>query len=95
MLQQEVFSHLPRRRSMLAIVTADCEQELVLLGGQSRPAGLLVAPVQELAQRGAEPEQVLVLAIVEPRPGHRRTLPHWAAARQAPRASCVQLGARV
>ena len=44
-------------------VSANCEKELVLRGGELFPCRLFLAPMQEAAQLGAECEQLLVVAI--------------------------------
>jgi hypothetical protein len=47
-------------------VSADGQQQLVLLTGQAGRPRLLVAPVQEATERGAEVQQLGVLLVAEP-----------------------------
>jgi CBS domain-containing protein len=64
--QEQVLGHVPDRGCARTLVTADGEEQLVLLAGQPCGRGLLLAPAQEASQRGAEGQQLLVLVVVQP-----------------------------
>ena len=51
-------------------MTPDGEQQLVLSGSETLAARLLLAPADEAAQVGAEPQQELVVVVAEILIGH-------------------------
>ena len=61
--QQQRIGEISHGGSTIAPMAAHREQELVLRCGDARGDGLRLAPVQELAQRGAEFQQALVVAV--------------------------------
>ena len=63
--EQQRVGHLADRRVVRARVAADGEQELVLRRRHAERRGLLLAPVQETAKLGAEPEQTLVFVVAQ------------------------------
>ena len=61
--QQKLVRDIPDRGAVGAAVPADREQQLVLGGRQPGVLGLLLAPVQEASQTGAQLEQVGVVRV--------------------------------
>jgi len=61
--QQQRVGEVTHGRSAITPMAAYREKELVLRGGDARGDGLRLAPVQELAQRGAELQQALVVVV--------------------------------
>jgi hypothetical protein len=59
MAQDEVLGQVANRGSLVAGVTANRQQQLVLGGCQPGRVGLLIAPAQEAAQSGAQLQQML------------------------------------
>ncbi len=62
--QEQRLCDFPDRRR-LALMPADGEEQLVLLRRQAGEAGLLVAPVEEAAERSAEGKELAVVGIFE------------------------------
>jgi hypothetical protein len=63
MAQQQRVRDVADRGSPIAMVAADGEEQLVLRRRDAGGDSLRLAPVQELAQRGPELEQTLVVAV--------------------------------
>ena len=61
--QQQRVRKITHSRAAIAEVAAHGEQQLVLRGRDPGPDGLRLAPVQELAQRGPEFQEALVVAV--------------------------------
>ena len=61
--QQQRVGEITDGRPAIAAVAAHREKQLVLRRGDPRRDGLRLAPVQELAQRGAELQQALIVAV--------------------------------
>lgn len=67
--QQEVLGHIADRREFIACMAADGEHELVLRRGDAGSFGLLLAPLQEPTQCGAQGEQ-LAIVLIRNAPSH-------------------------
>jgi len=70
--QEEMVGDVADGGRRLVFVAADGEEQLVLLPGETGGAGLLVAPVQEAAQRRAEAEELAVLIVAQQLAGHAK-----------------------
>ncbi len=75
-LQQQIPGNVTDRRSAGIIVAADGQQKLVMSRRQPDDLGLLLAPVQVLAQTRPQPQETLVIRVLQLKSHHDMTVLH-------------------
>ena len=73
MFDEEVFRDLTDGRALGFVMSTDGQQQLMLAGGQAMGRRLLGAPLFELPQPGADPEQLGVVVVADRPSAHHRS----------------------